>query len=464
MCLALIPATAFAADVTVTLNKTDYPEVNEEIVVTVSGVTAQMKSDGAWVGVYPQGGGHRDWDDYEYVNEGTGSYSLKLPKAKGNYEVRLYSFSSDPRDETLVTSVPFTVGKGECKLEIPTEKEFDFSGYNAPGSFSWTGTHSTNWGTMTLTQIGSSFTGNYTQDSGKITGTNVTGVLYGIWSVSPTYAPTDDAGQIVFIMGTDGKSFEGGWRYGSSGSWSPWEAGTRTSEVPATIPPTQVRTAAPLTDACAMRLCAGELLAAKGDDYKRVIEIWSKAFGIIPSGGEYIFAIISVLGGQYASALKDAAESAALAAGRGFADGLAGKAGGQDSKDLQNANRIKDATDLIKLLWEQNARRQEKLAARYAGANARAVLDKLYRDLEDFINRNNPDSGCRIIFAKARADRKNFTFLGQSGCKQWWTLNMDLRNDQAGCEAGKDQAAGTYTGKFILRAEHDMPDFASDPA
>jgi hypothetical protein len=41
---------------------------------------------------------------------------------------------------------------------------------------------------------------------------------------------------------------------------------------------------------------------------------------------------------------------------------------------------------------------------------------------------------------------------------------MDLRNDQAGYEAGKDPAVGTYTGKFILRVEHDLSDFANDPA
>jgi hypothetical protein len=92
------------------------------------------------------------------------------------------------------------------------------------------------------------------------------------------------------------------------------------------------------------------------------------------------------------------------------------------------------------------------------------VLDKFYRNLADFINQNNPDKGWHIIFAKARVDRPNFTFLGQAGCTQWWTLNMDLRNDQAGYEAGKDPAVGTYTGKFILRAEHDLSDFANDPA
>jgi hypothetical protein len=107
-------------------------------------------------------------------------------------------------------------------------------------------------------------------------------------------------------------------------------------------------------------------------------------------GGSVVSAIISVLGGQYSSALQDAAESAAWDKAGDIAEGLLGDVG---EGIVGGANQVKDGAELIKLLAESNSRRQAQLAARYAGVNARAVLDKFYRDLTDFINQNNPDKG-----------------------------------------------------------------------
>lgn len=99
------------------------------------------------------------------------------------------------------------------------------------GTYSWEGKWDTNWGEMVLTQNGSSVTGTYTYDSGKIVGTVSGNKLIGTWSESPTYSPDNDAGEIEFTMAQDGMSFTGKWRYGSNGDWGDWEGGKRTTAV-----------------------------------------------------------------------------------------------------------------------------------------------------------------------------------------------------------------------------------------
>lgn len=91
----------------------------------------------------------------------------------------------------------------------------------------WTGTWSTNWGQMVLTQTGDTVTGNYTWDNGKITGKVVGNKLVGTWSEAPSYSPPNDAGDFEFTMSADGKSLSGVWRYGSSGGWSGDWTGTK---------------------------------------------------------------------------------------------------------------------------------------------------------------------------------------------------------------------------------------------
>jgi hypothetical protein len=84
----------------------------------------------------------------------------------------------------------------------------------------WTGKwESAQWGTMELTQTGNSVTGIYSWDEGRIDGTVSGNVLRGTWSEAPSYAPLDDAGDFEFALSSDGNSFTGKWRYGSSGDW-----------------------------------------------------------------------------------------------------------------------------------------------------------------------------------------------------------------------------------------------------
>lgn len=113
------------------------------------------------------------------------------------------------------------------------------------GTYSWTGEWETSWGDMTLNQNGTKVTGTYTFDSGKIEGTVSGNVLTGTWSESPSYAPPRDAGEVEFVMSTDGKSFTGKWRYGSEGNWGNWEGGNRNTEVILASPAPKAPTPAP---------------------------------------------------------------------------------------------------------------------------------------------------------------------------------------------------------------------------
>jgi hypothetical protein len=120
----------------------------------------------------------------------------------------------------------------------------------APSGCSFTGTWKTDWGLMTLTQSGSRVTGTYEHDSGRITGIVQDSVIRGTWSEAPSYAPPDDAGDVILTISSDCKSFTGNWRYGTTGAygssatWSGGWSGTLQSGPVTQIP---VTTAIPTT-------------------------------------------------------------------------------------------------------------------------------------------------------------------------------------------------------------------------
>lgn len=83
----------------------------------------------------------------------------------------------------------------------------------------WAGTWETNFGTMSLTQNGTSVTGSYAYQSGSINGTVSGNTLTGTW------VETDDRGTFSFTLSADGKSFSGSWKETSpnpnqGGSWN----------------------------------------------------------------------------------------------------------------------------------------------------------------------------------------------------------------------------------------------------
>lgn len=247
ICLAFIPITAFAA-ATLVLDKTSYT-AGEKIIVTYSGITEEQETAQAWVGIAKSGDAASNYLDWQYIKQGTGVVKLDSPSEKGSYEVRFYQ-GSTADDTTLVknVSVPFTINNssdgGNSKggsteqgqesntvVRYPVKEEFDWSLVNfATGIHSFTGTFETDWGTLSMIKTGNKVTGKYTHDNGRIDGTILDGVLYGYWYESPSYAPPEDAGQIVFVMNKDGKNFTGWWRYGNSGVWTLWSRGTRNEQ------------------------------------------------------------------------------------------------------------------------------------------------------------------------------------------------------------------------------------------
>ena len=102
---------AFAA-ATLSLDKTNYAQ-GETITVSYSGITAEMKSAQAWIGIAKQGAAADGYitGNWDYVNEGSGSIQLTAPSENGTYEARFYQgYSADDANLVRSASVTFTVG------------------------------------------------------------------------------------------------------------------------------------------------------------------------------------------------------------------------------------------------------------------------------------------------------------------------------------------------------------------
>jgi len=83
-----VPATAFAAEVSVNIPKTQYEEGNI-IDVTVSGVTKEMIDKQCWIAVYDVGGGTSNYYEWKNVTAvGISTIPLKLPMKVGSFEIR----------------------------------------------------------------------------------------------------------------------------------------------------------------------------------------------------------------------------------------------------------------------------------------------------------------------------------------------------------------------------------------
>jgi hypothetical protein len=99
----------------------------------------------------------------------------------------------------------------------------------------WSGTWDTSWPTghaiMELTQNGTHVVGSYDHDNGRIAGSIQGSVLTGTWSESPTYSPSEDAGDVEFSIAPNCLTFTGRFRFGSAGDWTVWN-GTRRGPAP----------------------------------------------------------------------------------------------------------------------------------------------------------------------------------------------------------------------------------------
>jgi hypothetical protein len=109
------------------------------------------------------------------------------------------------------------------------DNAFTTNDTKASGAQSFAGKWQTNFGVMTLTQNGTSVTGTFSGGKGSVEGAITDNVLSGTWTQGASDSGNEaTSGDFEFVLSSDGNSFAGKWRRGSSGAWlpSPWN-GTR---------------------------------------------------------------------------------------------------------------------------------------------------------------------------------------------------------------------------------------------
>ena len=86
---------------------------NTYIAVDYSGITAEMESANAFVGVFKPGAGHSVHEaadsDYKHVKAGSGQINLHVPNINGQFELRLYNTLYNLTADNLMMSVPITL-------------------------------------------------------------------------------------------------------------------------------------------------------------------------------------------------------------------------------------------------------------------------------------------------------------------------------------------------------------------
>ena len=121
-----IPITVGAVKTgTISLPKTDCI-ANETMIVEYSGITSEMVSGEAFVGIYKDSDDIKGWTGYDYkeVKEGAGQVELSVPNINGKFEVRLYNASYTVAGEkNLVMSVPFDITGATASEWAVTEIE-----------------------------------------------------------------------------------------------------------------------------------------------------------------------------------------------------------------------------------------------------------------------------------------------------------------------------------------------------
>jgi len=158
---------------------------------------------------------------------GPGTVTYRWESSKGGVgQMQSINFLSTSLQEVSTSLQADATGSYWLRLHVFTPNEiisnqanFTLNCASAPGGI-WAGTWETTYGTMVLSQSGNQVSGNYEHSNGHITGTVSGNVLTGTWSEAPTYAAPDNAGDVVLTISPSGTTFTGGWRYGSSGSWT----------------------------------------------------------------------------------------------------------------------------------------------------------------------------------------------------------------------------------------------------
>lgn len=102
------PVSSTAQGVTLTLNKSVYAP-NENITVTITGVTDEMINAQAFASIYKAGAEHENYQEYHYPQSFSDTLNFTAPNNVGDFEMRFYKQDYIYTDETFVLSVAFKV-------------------------------------------------------------------------------------------------------------------------------------------------------------------------------------------------------------------------------------------------------------------------------------------------------------------------------------------------------------------
>lgn len=129
--------------------------------------------------------------------------------------------------------------------------------------------------------------------------------------------------------------------------------------------------------------------------------------------------------------------------------------------------------EFMQLLLEKYGQDQQKWKDRLEGAQAKAMLNKFYEELQKKIDKAKNDkkdeSYWLIDFNNAKDQRQNFSFFGVEGNNQTWELTMKLKQTQSTGDFSFDSdnvagsAAGTYEGDYTIKTDSDLGAFAANP-
>ena len=118
LCLSLVPVAVSAPEVTFSFNKTEY-DIGEDIVVTITGITAQMQADGVRAYLYKVGTtDSRDYRSHTEITANKSVYTFFWSKESAMHEIRLVR----PDWTILTTSQPFPVGLAAVEGNISLDK------------------------------------------------------------------------------------------------------------------------------------------------------------------------------------------------------------------------------------------------------------------------------------------------------------------------------------------------------
>lgn len=143
----------------------------------------------------------------------------------------------------------------------------------------------------------------------------------------------------------------------------------------------------------------------------------------------------------------------------GFID-RAGELGENVNKRFEWMEIITSIVTFSDMLADAQSYDRQKWLDIAAGAGAKRLLNNFYEALQDKIEnyKNKSDkAGWSIVFDEAM-DMRTFSFFGVDDNKQYWYLNMKLKQINTN-EYGS--IAGDYEGEYTLSAEHEMTGFTS---